>query len=755
MREVRRSARSAGRPALRTRRKLGTFLGVFTPSILTILGVILYLRSGWVVGNAGLGGAVLIVVIANGVTFLTALSVAAVATNMRVGAGGAYFMISRSLGVEIGAAIGIPLFLAQAFSVTLYAFGLAESLQLIWPDVPQRPVATITILVVALLATRGAGLALKLQLPIMAGIVLSLGALAYGVFTNGGGSAGSVSPAEAIGFWEVFAVFFPAVTGIMAGVSLSGDLEEPAKSIPWGTLTAVVVGFVVYLAVVVGLGLSADRDTLISDNLIWFTLAGGASILIFPGIWGAIFSSAVGSVLGAPRTLQAMVDDRILPAFLGRSIGRIEGPGVPLLASLAVALGAVALGDLNAVAPALTMFFLTTYGVVNLVAGVERLAGDPSFRPTWNVHWAASLAGAFGCFWVMYLINPGALFIAIAVEFGVYLIMRRRALVAPWGDLRRGALTSLVRSSILQLQRLPRDPRNWRPNILLFAGSVPKRRSLVEFANWLVQDRGILTVVDLMVGDTTDLSKEATQRTADLTAEIDSFGVQAFAEVDVVQDFEVGAITVAQANGLAGIETNTAMFGWSDKVERRESTLAIIESLAHVGISSVICRPGPLQAARRRRQIHVWWGGLQHNGDMLVLFAHLLSLNPEWRNADIRIKSVATTEMMLRRNEALLTRVVSNARISAQTEVMLKPADRSIQQLMCEQSSDADAVFLGLRSVTAGGETEYAKRIDDLLAELPTVMLIRSSGEFRGRLLGDEAAAVGTADTEEIPAVKR
>ena len=727
---------------------------MFTPSILTILGVILYLRSGWVVGNAGIGGAVLIVVIANGVTFLTALSVAAVATNMRVGAGGAYFMISRSLGVEIGAAIGIPLFLAQAFSVTLYAFGLAESLQLIWPGLPQRTVATLTILVVALLATRGAGLALKLQLPIMVGIVLSLGALVFGVVTNGGGTAPDLAPAGVIGFWEVFAVFFPAVTGIMAGVSLSGDLEEPAKSIPWGTLSAVVVGFIVYLSVVIGLGLSADRSTLISDNLIWFTLAGGASILIFPGIWGAIFSSAVGSVLGAPRTLQAMVDDRILPAFLGRPIGRIEGPGVPLLVSLAVALGAVTLGDLNTVAPALTMFFLTTYGVVNLVAGVERLAGDPSFRPTWNVHWAASLAGAFGCFWVMYLINPGALFIAIAVEVGVYLIMRRRALIAPWGDLRRGALTSLVRSSMLQLRRLPRDPRNWRPNIALFAGSVPKRRSLVEFANWLVQDRGILTVVDLLVGDTAALSKQAKARSDDLTAEIEGFGVQAFAEVDVVEDFEQGAITVAQANGVAGIETNTAMFGWSEKEERRRSTLAIIESLAHVGISSVICRPAPLSAARQRRQIHVWWGGLQHNGDMLVLFSHLLSLNPEWRNSDICIKSVATSEMMLQRNEALLAQVVNNARISAHTEVMLKPPDRSVQQLMCERSANADAVFLGLRSVASGGEAQYARRIDGLLSELPTVMLVRSSGEFRGRLLGDDAASATTGDTEEVPAAR-
>src|SRR6056297_465839 len=106
---------------------LGTFGGVFTPSILTILGVIMYLRFGWVVGNAGLLGTLLIVTISTGITFLTALSIAAIATDQRVRVGGAYYMISRSLGIEIGGAVGIPLYIAQGLSVALYTVGFAES----------------------------------------------------------------------------------------------------------------------------------------------------------------------------------------------------------------------------------------------------------------------------------------------------------------------------------------------------------------------------------------------------------------------------------------------------------------------------------------------------------------------------------------------------------------------------------------------------------------------------------------------------
>ncbi len=719
--------------------KLGTFLGVFTPSILTILGVILYLRTGWVVGNVGLGGAILVVVIANAVTLATALSVAAVATNMRVGAGGAYYIISRSLGVEVGAAIGIPLFLAQAFSVTLYAFGLAESLRLIWPDVPLRPVAAATVLAVALLAARGADVALRLQLPIMAGILVSLIVLVVGVVEADPTTVRSVTGIDGSpGFWPVFAVFFPAVTGIMAGVSLSGDLERPERAIPWGTIGSVLVGFFVYLGVVVALGLAVDAATLVEDHLIWFTLAGGLSFLIFPGLWGAIFSSAVGSVLGAPRTLEAMVDDRVLPRFLGRRIGTIRGPGIPLLVSLAVALGAVTLGDLNAVAPALTMFFLTTYGMVNLVAGVERLTGDPSFRPTLRVPWWVSLAGAFGCFWVMFLISPLALFIAVVVEVGVYLVMRRRALAAPWGDLRRGALMALVRSTVLQLRRLPHDPRNWRPNILLFAGDVRRRAALVRLASWLVHDRGILTVADLRVGDLEELAPAVPALERELDEALEDLGIVAFGEVDIVEDFVRGAVAVAQANGIAGIESNTVMFGWSDKPERRANVLRVIEQLAALGISSVICHPQPLDVTRlRRRRIDVWWGGLQHNGDMLVLFAHLISLNPEWRDARISIKSIATSPMMLERNRILLDRLIRSARIRAETEVMLRPAEVSVTSLICTESRGADIVLMGLRAVEPGQEASYSRRLAEFVRDLPTVLFVRSAGEFRGRLLGD------------------
>src|SRR6056297_1856584 len=271
---------------------LGTFGGVFTPSILTILGVIMYLRFGWVVGNVGLIGTLIIVTIATSITFLTALSIAAIATDQRVRIGGAYYMISRSLGIESGGAIGIPLYLAQALSVALYTVGFAESVVGIFPALNIKLVGIITTIGVAILALVSAKAAIRAQYFIMFGIFLSLLSLVFGSpIEQSNIEMWGAADRHSEGFWVVFAVFFPAVTGIMAGVNMSGDLRNPNRAIPVGTLAAVGVGYVVYMVLPIVLTLRADAQSLIDDPLIMRRLAlWGDAILL--GVWGATLSSA-------------------------------------------------------------------------------------------------------------------------------------------------------------------------------------------------------------------------------------------------------------------------------------------------------------------------------------------------------------------------------------------------------------------------------------------------------------------------------
>ncbi|MEO8353884.1 MAG: amino acid permease, partial [Chthoniobacteraceae bacterium] len=294
--------------------KFGTFGGVFTPSTLTILGVIMFLRFGQVVGEAGLIHAIVIVLSAKLITTLTGLSIAAIATNARVEAGGAYYLISRSLGVEFGGAIGVVFFLAQAVSVAMYVIGFTEAFLNLFPTSGLSPLATGTIVnaVVFICVFIGAGWTIKVQFGILAILVLSLIAFATGAVPDLSSEnfRANLQP-EYLGnhgFFTMFALFFPAVTGIMAGVNMSGDLRSPRKSIPAGTLAAIGVTAATYLIMAFLFAASRPRGALQLNRFVMLDISASPA-LINAGIFAATLSSALGSMMGAPRILQALARD--------------------------------------------------------------------------------------------------------------------------------------------------------------------------------------------------------------------------------------------------------------------------------------------------------------------------------------------------------------------------------------------------------------------------------------------------------------
>ena len=724
-------------------RKFGAFLGVFTPTVLTILGVIMYLRLGFVVGNAGLWGALVIIAVSNVITFITALSMSTLATNMRVGVGGAYFLISRSFGLEVGGAIGIPLYLSQVLSVTLYAYGLAESLRIVLPSLPVMPVAAVIVLGVTAIAGRSTALTLKLQLPIMVLIACSIVSLVLGV------DLGS-SQVPAFGPWNdatpmfTFAIFFPAVTGILTGLSLSGDLDDPGTAIPRGGLAAVAVGAVVYLALPFFLASGASPADLRNDPLIWTQIA-AVSWLVMPGMWGAVLSSAFGAVLSAPRTLQALATDKLAPERFGQTDEATGEPLVGLYFSGGLALLAVLLGDLNAVANVVTMFFLTTYGALNLVACLESLIGDPSFRPRIRIAWWVSLLGFLGCFVAMFAINPLACFMAMMIEAGIFYGLSRRSLEATWGDARGGLLLTGARAALMRLRDARFDPRNWRPHILVFTTNISRSIPVIRIANDFGQHRGIVTVCHLIEGEEEALERaETIQRTdADLLEAAELWDV--FSEVNVVSNVDDGVVTVAQANGIAGLHSNTVMFGYvpgdQDNVELSR-LMRLARRMEKLNRCTLIYVPGQRTKAapepsrkRSRRVVMVWWAGRQDNGDLMLLLAHLMTVARAWRGARIVLKSVCADdeEAMLRRKE--FETMLPEIRMEVEVDIVVRADAAETVEIIRSQSQIAQFVFLGLRLPEPGDEEAYAERIAGLLEGMPDTCLVRNAGRFRGRLV--------------------
>jgi len=372
----------------RASKGLGTFAGVFTPSILTILGLVLFLRLGFVIGRGGVGEALGILALATAISVTTSLSLAAIATNRKVRAGGDYYLISRSLGIATGGALGLLLFAAQAFSAAFYCSGFGEGVAaIVASESPWLVTATAGAAAVLLIALAwlGADLATRFQLVIMA--VLTLALLSF--FAGGlpRFSAETLSDnwrvsEGALGFWPLFAIFFPAVTGFTQGVSMSGDLRDPGRSLPLGTFLAVGLSTVVYVAVILVLGGALPASSLASDTDSMRRLA-TRSGLVDAGVLSATLSSALASLMGAPRILQALARDGVFSrlGFFAHGHGASQNPRRAVLLAGAIALATVALGTLDTIAALVSMFFLISYGLLNYATYVEAIGASPSFRP--------------------------------------------------------------------------------------------------------------------------------------------------------------------------------------------------------------------------------------------------------------------------------------------------------------------------------------------------------------------------------------
>ncbi len=736
-----------GEPAEKKGYSFGTFKGVYTPSVLTIFGVIMYLRFGWELGNVGLYGTLLIVTMATAITFLTGLSISAMATNMKVGGGGAYYIISRSLGLEAGAAIGLPLFFARAIGVAFYIAGFTEALMAlagnplaslgVEPALASKLISGAMLALLTALAYFSADLALKVQFVIFAAIAVSLVS-----FFMGAPSAEALAiPPDAVippraGFWVVFAVFFPAVTGIEAGLGLSGDLKDPAKALPLGTLLAIATGYLVYMVMPIFISAKIpNTDLLLIDNNIMSTIARWAPLVAL-GVFAASISSALGSLLGAPRTLQALALDRVIPRFIGKGYGKDNAdPRVATALSFIVALAAVWLGDLNLIAPILSMFFLLSYGLLNLSAGLEGLIESPSWRPKFKVASGVSLLGAAMCFAAMLMIDAGATILAILVTGLVFYLVKRRRLNAHWADMRYGILTLLVRFAIHRLNKLKPDERTWRPNILALSGSPKSRWHLVEMAHSLTRHSSALTLASVLPVEDWSAEKvhsmEASMRDYLEKREVDAM-VKIFPSPDMLS----GARALVRAYGYGPLTPNTILLGDTENRSNFAEFAELIHLVYRTERNLIMLRESDVENGVEADEIHVWWGGNKDNIGLMLTLAYQIQKSPVWKQSKLILKTIVDTEEEREAAKERLDQFIEEQRVPATADVLIKKLP-SFYDIIRQSSSDAGLVFMGMRPPREGESNEdYARYYGNLMEatkEMPPLAftLAADAIEFR------------------------
>ena len=725
--------------------QLGTFGGVFTPSILTILGVIMFMRTGFLTGQAGVFQMLFILLLAKSITTLTSLSISAVSTNTPVSGGGAYFLISRALGPEFGAAIGLVLYVAQAISVPLYILGFTEALVLTFPSMSDdfRTVALTTAAGLFFISYVGAKWAVKTQYLIMIVLGLSiltfLGGAAVHFRTEVFHENWSFTPDHrSMAFWRIFAIYFPAVTGIMAGVNMSGDLKNPGRSIPLGTLAAVAVGFLIYGIQILLAGgaqtqmqlLDASFETFCSQALF------GAGFLVAAGVFAATLSSALGSFLGAPRVLQAVARDKILQPLNFFSRGSIRGdePHRALLMTLGITFVIILWagedshgGAFDVLASVVTMFFLYTYGMVNLAAFIESFAENPSFRPRFKYyHWFPALLGAAGCAITAFLINFKAAGVAAAVLAVLYAYLRRKVLRVRFGDARWGFFYSRLRDNMLRLAKMPLNPKNWRPTILVLVGSPETRRTMALYALWIGEERGLVILSRVIVGELSERVKLRMAAVDQLNDFLEENQFEALSTVVVCRSLDEGLTVLLQGHPIGPLRPNIVMMGWSSDSDRFTSFVQHFHSIQLLGLSLILFSDKGLPTNSTNRRIDIWWRG-RENGFLMVLLAHLITLNWEWSQAKIRLLRLIQNEEGRQPAAQALDELVNAARVDAEVQIII--SEDPFCEIIHRHSGNASIVMLGFNAPEEKDAQAFQDNFEVILSELPTTLLVCSAGE--------------------------
>lgn len=691
---------------------------VFLASICTILGAIMFLRFGYAVGNLGIQGALAVVVLGHMVTIPTALAIAEIATNRKVEGGGEYYIISRSFGVTIGAAIGLSLYLSQAISVAFYMIAFAESFAFLGPHFEAltglpfdlRYVSVPgTLALLLLMVTRGADLGVKALWVVFGVLCVSLTLFFVGDPLPP--EAGVISPFEAAEgsdpFFIVFAIVFPAFTGMTAGVGLSGDLANPRRSIPLGTLSATLVGIVIYVAIMFKLTVSAPPDVLAGDMLVMSRIALWGPIIPI-GLACATISSALGSIMVAPRTLQALARDEALPAdranrWLSAGRGDAQEPIHATAVTGALALGVVLLGDVNLVARVVSMFFMVTYGTLCAISFLEHFAANPSYRPSFRSKWYVSLFGAVTCVFMMFQMDPVIALVAIIVMFALYRFLRARH-GGQTGDLAAifsGVIGQATRFAHLQLQQAPDvADRNWRPSVIMVSEHSFDRRSPMLLMEWLCMRHGFGTSLHLVRGmlDAERHAQSVSMRDRLIEA-AHARSSALYLDTIVSPSMRSAVAQALQLPGISGFPNNTLLcaFATDDPDDVVQECIDNSALAAACEMNTLVLRHSD-RFFSNRRDIHLWltWNDYQ-NANLMVLLAYILLGHADWKGAEIRIYTAVPRETV-EAGTAKLHDLVTTGRLPISLknlEIIPTDSQGTYRELVETRSSGADLVIMG------------------------------------------------------------
>jgi len=690
---------------------------VFLAAISTILGAILFLRFGYAVAHAGVFGTILIIVIGHAITIPTAMAIAEISTNLKVEGGGEYFIISRSFGTMIGGTIGISLYLSQAISVAFYMIAFSEAFTPLfgWVQqtlgfVPQTWMISIpaTIVLLLVIIKKGANLGVMALW-----VVVFILALSLAMFFLGSGSLNNSSldifakVSDPDDFFIVFAIIFPAFTGMTAGVGLSGDLKNPRRSIPLGTLTATIAGMIIYILIVLKLATGASVGQLAGDQFVMGQISIWGPIIPI-GLAAASISSAIGSILIAPRTLQALAKDNIFPIksannLLGMGKGGTNEPLQATLRTAVIVFIVVSMGSVDFVAKIISMFFMITYGSLCLVSVLEHFAGNPSYRPTFRSKWYLSLIGAVGSFVMMFQMAPMYAFIALLVIAVIYYSIKSgREEQDDLSSMVKGALFQLTRRLQVLIQRKHAEvvASGWRPSFIALSSSSLTRLAPFDLLRWISHYHGFGTFIHFIKGLLNEeTNAEAGKKLEQLISQSKASKAGIYVDTIISPSFRTAVAQIVQIPGISGMDNNSILFEFhEDDPQDIEDIIDGCKFASLVDFNICVLRSSERHFGYKQN-IHIWLTpGDYRNANLMILMAYIIMGHPEWKGCEVNVFS-AFEDKDLSRETKKLNNLIHKGRIPFSSKninrIPWKKDAKTYETLVLEHSEPADLVIMG------------------------------------------------------------
>ncbi|MCF8226761.1 MAG: hypothetical protein K9J30_12860 [Bacteroidales bacterium] len=695
---------------------------VFFTAISTILGAILFLRFGYAVGHLGFIGVIGIILLGHMVTIPTAMAVAEIATNQKVLGGGAYYIISRSFGLNIGSSIGMALYLSQAISVAFYIIAFSEAFIPLLdylhynfniPYIDKRWIGLLLMTALSvIMLTRGANMGVKALYLVVAILFSSLLMFFAG---NPETRPAEFNLAESIenndGFFYVFTIIFPAFTGLIAGLGLSGDLRDPSRSIPRGTLWATFAGFFIYILVAYKLVISAAPEELASDPLIMERIALWGPIIPI-GLAAASLSSALGSIMVAPRTLQAIAVDRIFPntkinSWLGRGKKETNEPVNSGLITIVIAYFFVAVGDIDFVAKIISMFFMLTYFAICAISLLEHFAADPSYRPTFRSRWYLSLIGTVTSFWLMFKMNAPYAILSIVIMILIYvLVSSQKSKEKGIENLFRGVVWQTSRQLQLFAQRTDKEDldKHWRPFTICISEDTFLRRSSFDVLRWISYKYGFGTYIHYIKGFLTKKTNQESKMVLGKLLELAAGSKnRVYLDTIISPSYTSAIAQVIQLTGISGKGNNMILFEFSqNNPGALDDALDTYDILYSTGFDICVLSTS-YRGFGYHQQIHIWITPSDYeNANLMILLGYIILGHPDWKKGTIKIFSLYEGDDELHNKKDQIKELIKTGRLPISfSNIKLIPMDQdadTVKAKISNISSEADLTIIGFQS---------------------------------------------------------